>query len=208
MDYQVVYNEERLAIAKGLKRELHLSKPYAPRSSVIFYRTGDCDARCRSLLNPLLESGAHGYLHYGHTRPKRCICLGTKAGIAPERVSKKEITLNFETGILTNLPNARCAGGCAGGLLAPGRSLRKSAVLSHTTVETMKRACLLFSFPVAVVAALNAPQCLANVIPATAPNSSIIPSAYVQVANDYGIPPAVFYSVMMQESTKNNPTHR
>ena len=44
--------------------------------------------------------------------------------------------------------------------------------------------------------------CDANVNTAPGKNSAVIPSAYVQVAKDYGIPPAVFYSVMMMESTK------
>ena len=36
---------------------------------------------------------------------------------------------------------------------------------------------------------------------------AIIPSAYVNVAQDYGIPPVVFYSVMMMESTKKIKVH-
>lgn len=31
---------------------------------------------------------------------------------------------------------------------------------------------------------------------------TVIPAAYVKVAQDHGVPPVVFYSVMMQESTK------
>lgn len=54
----------------------------------------------------------------------------------------------------------------------------------------------------AVITVYQPVVCMATVNAAGQNSSTLIPSAYVQVAQDYGIPPAVFYSVMMQESTK------
>lgn len=105
MDYQVVYNEERLAIAKAFQNRAAFVKNLTRHDRVLFFtRTGDCEPRCRSLLNPLLESGAHVDIYVLGTQDENDVfAWATKAGIAPERVAKKEITLNFETGILTNL---------------------------------------------------------------------------------------------------------
>lgn|GEM_PF-2477050 len=56
-------------------------------------------------------------------------------------------------------------------------------------------------FPLGLLLAVAAQAC-ANAADSAPPSGASIPSAYVQVARDFGIPPVVFYSVMMQESTK------
>lgn len=105
MDYQVVYNEERLAIAKAFEHRAAFVKNLTRQDRVLFFtRTGDCEPRCRSLLNPLLLSGAHVDIYVlGTKEQNEVFAWATKAGIEPERVAKKEITLNFEAGILANL---------------------------------------------------------------------------------------------------------
>jgi|GEM_PF-2329917 len=111
MDYQVVYNEERLLMAKAFENRSAFVKNLTRQDRVLFFaRTGDCDPRCRSLLNPLLGSGAHIDIYITGTQDQNDVfAWATKAGIEPERVSKKEITLNFETGILANLTNMPAA---------------------------------------------------------------------------------------------------
>lgn len=111
MDYQVIYNEERLLMAKAFENRAAFVKNLSRQDRVLFFaRTGDCDPRCRSLLNPLLLSGAHLDIYVLGTQEQNDVfAWATKAGIEPERVAKKEITLNFESGILANLtqmPNA------------------------------------------------------------------------------------------------------
>jgi integrating conjugative element protein (TIGR03759 family) len=111
MDYQVLVNEERMALAREFEQRSPLAKNLTRSDKVLFFtRTGDCDARCRTLINPLLESGAKIDIFVSGTqRQDQVFAWATAAGISPERVQKKEITLNFDNGMiekLTNMPLA------------------------------------------------------------------------------------------------------
>lgn len=109
MDFQRDYNREREIVHAQYVRAWEKRAPLLKNLSSVdrtlfFVPKGDCDARCTALINPLMNAGVHIDVYVvGATTESEVFAWAKSAAIAPERTQIKQITLNYETGILQQI---------------------------------------------------------------------------------------------------------
>jgi integrating conjugative element protein (TIGR03759 family) len=109
MDFQRVYNREREIVhanyVKGWEKRAALLKNLSSVDRTLFFvPAGECNARCTALINPLMNAGVHIDVYVvGATTEAEVFFWAKSAAIPPERTQIKQITLNFETGVLQQI---------------------------------------------------------------------------------------------------------
>lgn len=109
MDFQRAYNREREIVHTAYLRAWEKRSPLLKNltsvdRTLFFVPKGDCEARCIALITPLMNTGAHIDVYVvGATTETEVFEWAKSAGVPPERTQIKQITLNFESGILQQI---------------------------------------------------------------------------------------------------------
>lgn len=106
IEFQTLYDKERAIVharyVDAIKGSLPVLANIRPNDKLrVFFEVGNCDARCRSVVNRLLATQAKIDIYIKGAKDDEAIfAWATSASIPVERVKTKEITLNHENGLL------------------------------------------------------------------------------------------------------------